>query len=234
MTAAAPSNFDRFHDALRESAYGGLDVSDHTIDSHGWMDTCLLDVVKSALVSRSDDGRQVVVVEVGSWKGLSTSAIAMLCKQLGHGGARMVAVDTWLGAPEFWTWGFEDPSRGGSLNRVHGYPSVFYTFTKNIKAMGHDDVVAPLPISSVQGADVLGSYGCAADVIYIDASHEHAAVLADLAAYWPLLKPGGTMVGDDYTACWSGVISAVNEFAHRHSLEVSVAGSVWSIRKRAA
>ena len=34
---------------------------------------------------------------------------------------------TWLGAPEFWTWGLLDPRRGGSLNRVHGFPSVCYT-----------------------------------------------------------------------------------------------------------
>eukprot|EP00928_Gymnodinium_smaydae_P012581 TRINITY_DN14566_c0_g1_i1.p1 TRINITY_DN14566_c0_g1~~TRINITY_DN14566_c0_g1_i1.p1 ORF type:complete len:223 (-),score=28.57 TRINITY_DN14566_c0_g1_i1:558-1196(-) len=36
------------------------------------------------------------------------------------------------------------------------------------------------------------------DWIYIDANHSHAAVLADLQAWYPKLRPGGLMSGDDY------------------------------------
>lgn len=36
------------------------------------------------------------------------------------------------------------------------------------------------------------------DFIYIDADHRYEAVLADLSAWYPKLKPGGIFAGDDY------------------------------------
>jgi len=142
---------------------------------------------------------------------------------------------TWLGAPEFWTWGLLDRSRGGSLRPVHGFPSVYYTFLSNVHRAGVQDVIAPLPISSLQGAQVLAHYGCQADAIYIDGAHEYDAVLADLRAYWPLVKPGGGVCfGDDYCVEWPGVKAAVDEFAALHELELEIHGIVWFVTKPAA
>ena len=142
---------------------------------------------------------------------------------------------TWLGAPEFWTWGLLDRTRGGSLKPVHGFPSVYYTFLSNVHRAGVQGVIAPLPISSLQGAQVLAHYGCQADAIYIDGSHEYDAVLADLRAYWPLLKPGGGVCfGDDYCAEWPGVRAAVDEFAALNELKLEVHGIVWFVTKPAA
>ena len=36
------------------------------------------------------------------------------------------------------------------------------------------------------------------DWIYVDALHTHNAVLSDLRAWWPKLRPGGLLSGDDY------------------------------------
>ena len=36
------------------------------------------------------------------------------------------------------------------------------------------------------------------DWIYVDALHTYKAVLADVRAWWPKLRPGGLMSGDDY------------------------------------
>ena len=36
------------------------------------------------------------------------------------------------------------------------------------------------------------------DWIYVDALHTYDAVLADLRAWWPKLRPGGLLSGDDY------------------------------------
>lgn len=38
------------------------------------------------------------------------------------------------------------------------------------------------------------------DFIYIDARHDYCGVMEDLEAYWPLLKPGGIMAGDDFAS----------------------------------
>jgi hypothetical protein len=59
------------------------------------------------------------------------------------------------------------------------------------------------------------------DAIYIDADHHYDAVLADLVAYAPKLKPGGILMGDDFLEDLSrtdglyGTIDAVNTFVKR-------------------
>jgi predicted O-methyltransferase YrrM len=50
------------------------------------------------------------------------------------------------------------------------------------------------------------------DLIYIDASHDYHSVLKDLQDWYPKLKTGGIICGDDYIDGWPGVVSAVNEF----------------------
>jgi hypothetical protein len=142
---------------------------------------------------------------------------------------RIIAVDTWLGAPEFWTWGIDDPTRGLSLRRRNGYPTVYETFVKNMKKLGHDDVVAPLPLSSDCAASVLKYYDIRADAIYVDAAHEYASVKNDIDTYYELLKDGGMLFGDDYDAQnWPGVVRAVDEkFEGRASTNLGV----WSILK---
>ena len=68
------------------------------------------------------------------------------------------------------------------------------------------------------------------DYMYIDALHTYEAVIADLNAWWPKLKKGGIMAGDDF-GDWSdprdgrtanlyqwGVRRAVKEFAANNQL----------------
>lgn len=215
-----------FVDRLRMNAYSALDVSDHVVDIHGWTDGEFAGVIQRAVMDR-DRSQPLTVIEVGSWKGLSSSTMASLLKRMGFTQVSIICIDTWLGAPEFWTWGIDDPTRGGSLNLVNGYPSVFTTFAKNMKKLGHDDVIAPFPISSIQAVDVLRHYNISADVIYIDAAHEYEPVKQDIKAYWALLRKGGTMMGDDYMTNWPGVMKAVNELISNPTRN----GVVWSAFK---
>jgi predicted O-methyltransferase YrrM len=72
------------------------------------------------------------------------------------------------------------------------------------------------------------------DWAYIDADHTYDAVLADLEAYWRILKPGGLLAGDDYglMGWWGdGVTRAVAEFARVHQVQVTVMGSQFVIEK---
>ena len=61
------------------------------------------------------------------------------------------------------------------------------------------------------------------DLIYVDGDHSHDAVLSDLRLYWPKLKVGGVLAGDDYEDVhgW-GVISAVDQFAAEEELTLNV------------
>jgi predicted O-methyltransferase YrrM len=182
-------------------------------------------------VAHLDRASELVVVEVGTWKGLSATKMAEVLKSEGFTNFNIICIDTWLGAPEFWTWGMKDSTRGDSLKRVNGYPTVFHTFTKNVKAMGYEDCIAPLPLSSTQAADVLRHYKIAAHLIYIDASHEYGPVTSDLGCFYPLLKEGCVMLGDDYSAQWKGVIKAVDEFADLRKIDLRIDDVVWSLKK---
>jgi hypothetical protein len=45
------------------------------------------------------------------------------------------------------------------------------------------------------------SYGfenASLDFVYLDANHAYGAVLKDLSHWWPKIKPGGILAGDDY------------------------------------
>lgn len=212
-------------DILRHNAFSKLDITNYSPDTHGWMDNEFENVVSNAINNRNRDD-PLIIFEVGSWKGMSCITMANTVKKMGFKNVRILAIDTWLGAPEFWTWGLNDPTRGVSLNVSNGYPNVFYTFTKNIKYFGHDDIVSPFPISSIQAAEVLTYYGLKANLIYIDASHEYEPVKADINAFWALLEDGGNMIGDDYMSHWPGVIKAVNEFG-----KADITGVVWKFNK---
>lgn len=214
---------------LKNNAFDNLQIEpDYTPDLQGWMDPAFLDTAKQALEHR-DRNAPLVIVEVGTWKGLSALNMAQITKDLGFKEVHIITIDTWLGGPEFWTKGANDKEFGQSLKITNGYPSVFYTFTKNAKALGYHDIIAPLPLSSGQGATVLEYYGIKADLIYVDAAHEYEAVKADIKAYWGLLKDGGVMLGDDYSSSWIGVIRAVEEFALENGLRKTVDGAVWRL-----
>ncbi|MBK1720035.1 class I SAM-dependent methyltransferase [Thiocystis violacea] len=49
------------------------------------------------------------------------------------------------------------------------------------------------------------------DILLVDADHSHNGVLADWRLYWPLLRPGGLVIFDDYGTEHPGVVSAVDE-----------------------
>jgi predicted O-methyltransferase YrrM len=216
----------QFLERLQKNAYENLDISGHIIDIQGWMCAEFSKVFENAVKSK-DRSIPLIVIEVGTWKGLSAITMANILQRLGFKNFKIICIDTWLGAPEFWTWGIDDPIRGLSLKLVNGYPSIFLTFTKNIKMLGFSNNIIPLPLSSIQAVDVLTHYKITADVIYIDAAHEYDAVKQDYLSYWPLLKSGGVILGDDYEPAWPGVIKAINEVISKPT----ISGIVWSTSK---
>jgi hypothetical protein len=69
------------------------------------------------------------------------------------------------------------------------------------------------------------------DLVFIDAIHLYEDVLADVHAWLPKVKEGGTLAGDDYSPAFQGVIDAVNELfpvGIRHVHETGV----WYVHKR--
>ncbi len=77
------------------------------------------------------------------------------------------------------------------------------------------------------------------DFVYIDGDHTYEAVLEDVSSWYPKVKKGGFLVGDDYINVTKirnglkfGVIKAVNEFAASNNLQVyQLPGFNWAILK---
>ena len=163
-----------------------------------------------------------LIVEVGVWKGASVRHIAMELESLG--GGVVLAVDTWLGSAEHWLGEYRVPMR-------YGRSSLYETFMGNIVSFGLQDYVVPLPIDSINAAMVLTDLGVSVDMIHLDAAHDAMSVSMDLQAWWPLLRLGGVLIGDDYDPAFPGVVMAFDAFAERQGVVLECSTPKVRIRK---
>jgi hypothetical protein len=171
-----------------------------------------------------------LIIEVGTWKGGSAMEMAAQLDRLGLGQAKILCVDTWLGALEM--WGDQtDADRFGSLRLKHGYPQLYYQFLANVCHKGAQGRIIPFPLPSMTAAQWLSLRGVRAELIYLDGSHEEEDVAADLTNYWDLLAPGGILFGDDYS--WTGVQMAVDRFAGHQRLTTEHLADKWLLQKPA-
>jgi len=70
------------------------------------------------------------------------------------------------------------------------------------------------------------------DLVFIDAGHDYENALADINAWWPLVKQGGYLCGHDYQQKFPGVMRAVAQSFPL--LRVAVCpDSVWVVQKEA-
>jgi len=135
-----------------------------------------------------------VFVEVGSWKGKSAAYMAVELANVNKD-IKFFCVDTWQGSAEH-----ADSHR-------QELPQLYDIFLNNMKPL--EKYYTPMKISSLEAA---GKFADASlDFVFIDASHEYQDVLNDIAAWWPKVKPGGILAGDDFSSSWPGVVQAVKE-----------------------
>jgi predicted O-methyltransferase YrrM len=153
--------------------------------------------------------RPRIIVEVGVWKGASVATMAATLKEHEVDGL-VVAVDTWLGSHEHWT----NRQWFDNLSFEHGRPALQKKFMANMLAKGLHEYVVPLPLDSLNAAQLLSRCNIRPDLLHLDGGHDYASVAADLRAWWPLVRPGGILIGDDYNTngVWPEVRQAFDEF----------------------
>lgn len=136
------------------------------------------------LPERTETGRNFL--EIGSFEGRSAVWIAENMMQEGD---TLTCIDTW---------------EGGEEHSEEDMDSVYRRFTHNMQLL---QTKQPLGLSVRMGTstqelafwlvnDLKDSLHF--DFIYIDGSHVAKDVLTDACMAWPLLKPKGMMVFDDY------------------------------------
>ena len=136
-------------------------------------------------------GRELRILEIGSFEGASTTWI--LENLMGHPNSRMIAVDTFEGGMEHQEVDKSDTYCLSSLEA---------RFRSNVSECKHS---AKLRIMKMRSDDALLELRRQAnqfDLIYIDASHVAIDVLHDAVLCWRMLSIHGTMVFDDVR--WKG------------------------------
>ena len=156
------------------------------------------------------------IVEIGSWRGRSTRALADNCS------GRITAVDGFVGSP------FDTPD-GMWPDMAAQIPAndPDYIYNEFMKNVGYLAKVRTLRMLSLEGAVFLHQECAQFDMIFIDAGHDYEHVKEDILAWRPLLAPGGLFCGHDYFNGCPGVIQAVNELVPNR---MQGAGTIWYSR----
>ena len=206
---------------MGSNPYEGFDTTGRQLDvtgwqfRHPWFESIIAQVKPRA------------ILEVGTWKGASAMLMANFARRA-NPQAEVLCVDTWLGSHRvLWS----NPEYRRQLLLKNGYPQQYYQFLANVVLSGLQDVVFPLPMTSYAATDILSASDLRFEVIYIDAHHDEDEVYGDMRRCWNLLRPGGTMFGDDYLATEPGVVKAVNRFAAEHGLYLHTQAEKWAVQK---
>lgn len=140
--------------------------------------------------------RPQIVVELGSWMGLSTIFMAQHMQQ----GAKLYAVDTWLGSVEHRV----EPQFSCFL------PTLYQQFLSNCKHHGVTNIVIPVRRTTLEAARMLS---ICPNLVYVDASHAEEDVYNDIMAWYPKLASKGILCGDDWgwESVQKGVIRAAKD-----------------------
>jgi hypothetical protein len=174
------------------------------------------------------------VVEVGSWKGKSAIHFASLLKKYcPNKDVVVLCIDTWLGSDTVHMFDYRaDPTWGMPNVFDHGYPRLYFQFLANVCVAGMQDIVVPFPNTSNVAVKWLDRFEEKPGLIYIDSCHDEEECYLDILRYWHVLRPGGIMIGDDWSVEFYGVICAVVKFAKEYGLTIQRAEvGKWIIQK---
>lgn len=133
-----------------------------------------------------------VVVELGSWKGLSTAWLGLAIKD--RGGGRLVAVDTWEGTAS------ERVHR--EMLKDYGPDGLFTEFTANMEKLG-------IEVEAFRGTTKEGAewWRGPIDILHIDAAHDYKCVREDFERWSPHAR---LIVFDDVPG-WPGPSRVIQE-----------------------
>ena len=154
-------------------------------------------------------GHNGTVVEVGSWMGTSSQALAKGILKYCHG-AKLYCVDIFDSSYYASTPGLEKGAKK-DIRKI---------FEKNMRDYPHitlqeDSILASKRFSPES-----------VDFLFIDGNHSYEGVKADIEAWHPKLKPGAILCGHDFGGGYDGVTKAVKERFLKFSLP---ARTIWQV-----
>jgi predicted O-methyltransferase YrrM len=178
----------------------------------GWMD-------RDELAWLAEQAAQATkIVEVGSWCGRSTRALA------DHTAGTVWVADPWTGTQES---RIAQTQHGDVL--IMGKPvkrPVLAAFVENLSDHLATGRVQVLPTRSMIAIEVL-RHLAPFDLVFLDGDHAYKSVAQEIAAFRPLVRAGGVLAGHDYgNARWPDVTRAVDDLVP----ERQVLNRIWWTR----
>jgi predicted O-methyltransferase YrrM len=156
-------------------------------DLQGWFSEANQKALLSTLETNCAGINSPKILEIGSWKGLSTSVIAKYLKpRNGH----VYCVDSWQGNEGV-----------GAIHKTAQYKDILSTFRRNMNLLGYSSMVHPLVGKCDEILPLLSDKTF--DLIFIDADHRKTPLLNDLNHAARLVKANGIICGDDCDEAYS-------------------------------
>jgi len=134
-----------------------------------------------------------IVVEIGTYIGITAAFLAKTLRLLGREGGKILSIDPFERLPQ------------EELNAQGSYSKYLETISKNMV----EDICLPLIALSGQAAPVVPEK---IGLLIVDGSHLFPGVMQDLELYSPKVVPGGIVFLDDYVPPYPGVQRAIDEF----------------------
>jgi predicted O-methyltransferase YrrM len=154
-----------------------------------------------------------LVLELGSWLGKSTRFILKTAVN-----ANVIAIDHWIGSRKW----FDTKKDADAYSEY-----IYETFLFN--CWEYKDRLIPIKKRTLDGLDEVAKYGLKPDLIHIDAGHEFAEAIGDIAHSLNLF-PDAQIIGDDWN--WGPekgfpVRSAAQQIASDYGFKIVTHGTTW-------
>ena len=157
-----------------------------------------------------------VIVEIGSWKGLSTIWLAK-GSQTGYK-AKVYAIDPHTGAEE---------------HKQAGKVWTYDTFLANIRKAEIEDIVIPIVKTSEESNK---NWNKTIGLLFIDGAHDYELVKLDFELWYPHLIKGGIIAFHDSApwSGWEGPIKVVQEKIYNSDkfMDIEEIGSITFAKKK--
>jgi hypothetical protein len=183
-----------------------------------WLSLCRDREELLGLLQKNERPR--LVAEIGVYEGDFSEQILRYCKE-----ATVYIIDPWQFQPGY---------RDGCNHEQAKFDDIYMRCMERFKPYGDRAVI--LRQFSTEAADEFADE--CLDMAYIDGDHCYNSCKADIAAWWPKVRPGGILAGHDYTPGNPdivGVIPAVQEFVQQYNLQLfnlnRAADCSWAVRK---
>ncbi|CAE8624314.1 unnamed protein product [Polarella glacialis] len=181
--------------------------------------------------------QELHIAEVGVNRGVHAQCTLEALRELGLKVSQYYAVDLWR----------QQDNYIDLCNHPNDYQAEYLRETI-ARVTEFWDVVRIFPMASTDAAAaLLQRHARKVDVAFIDARHDYCGVAEDLHSWWPLVKPGGLLLGHDFwidtagnhslcsngSLIHGGVRRAVFEFAEEEGLQLFTFTllDVWALLK---